>query len=81
MGKGFGDAGLLPTHSQQQQTSAQLQKLAFIGFLSLLLTVNLLYFVKTHSRIETLTASAGTSGNSHKTTCQLCGPQWTAPRE
>jgi len=64
MGKGLGDAGLLPTHSQQQQTSAQLQKLAFIGFLSLLLTVNLLYFVKTHSRIESLTASAGTSGSN-----------------
>lgn len=61
MGKGAAgsDGGLLPVHLQQQQSQGQLQRLAFVGFLTLLLTVNLMYFVKTHTRIESLSASAG----------------------
>lgn len=55
MGKGSGDGSLLPAHVPQSGRGAQLQKLAFVGFLSLLLTVNLLYFVKTHARMESLT--------------------------
>jgi len=60
MGKRVGDAGLLPAHPQQQQIYAQLQKLALIGILSLLLTVNLMYFLKTHSRTDLSAGSAGT---------------------
>jgi hypothetical protein len=60
MGKHNHDGGLLPVHSMQQQS--QQQKLAFIGLLSLLLTVNLYYFVKTHTKIELLTATAGAPG-------------------
>lgn len=56
MGKAGSDGGLLPMHTSHGQ---QLQKLAFMGFLSLLLAVNLMYFVKTHTRIESLAASAG----------------------
>jgi hypothetical protein len=58
-GRGSSDGSFLPTHSLQQQSAGQLQKLAVIGFLSLLLTVNLLYHVKTHARMQQLTASAG----------------------
>jgi hypothetical protein len=57
-GKGSSDGSFLPTHSLQQ-SAGQLQKLAVIGFLSLLLTVNLLYHVKTHARMQQLTVGAG----------------------
>jgi hypothetical protein len=63
MGKAGSNGGVLPVHVPQSQGQQSLQRLAFLGFLSLLLTVNLMYFVKTHTRIDSLlTASAGRWG-------------------
>lgn len=68
--KGSGGNGVLvlPTHTSAPSQQAgghhqgQSQKIALIGFLSLLLTVNLMYFVKTHTRMDLLAASAGGAG-------------------
>lgn len=72
MGKGGSDGSLLPTLVQQSSRGAQLQKLAFMGFLSLLLTVNLLYFVKTHAKMESLTGEVSAHGNHCTEWCQVC---------
>jgi hypothetical protein len=58
-GKGSSDGGFL-LHAAQQQSPGSLQKLAVIGLMALLLSVNLLYQVKTHARMQRLTA--GSSG-------------------
>jgi hypothetical protein len=63
MGKGGSEGSLLPTLVQQSGRGAQLQKLAFMGFLSLLLTVNLLYFVKTHAKMESMTGEVAEDGS------------------
>lgn len=60
--KSSSSGSLLPSHMLQQQSAGQLQKLALIGFISLLLTVNLLYQVKTHARMQQLSAGSGTTG-------------------
>lgn len=59
-GKGSNDGGFL-LHAQQQSPGS-LQKLAVIGLLALLLSVNLLYQVKTHARMQQLTAGSSASG-------------------
>jgi hypothetical protein len=73
MGKGGSDGSLLPTLVQQSGRGAQLQKLAFMGFLSLLLTVNLFYFVKTHAKMESIMGEASAHGSGVWYACMF-GP-------
>jgi hypothetical protein len=63
MGKAGSEGGAtaLPTHLLQQPSgaAARMQRVAVVGVVSLLLTVNLMYFVKTHTTMTMLAASAG----------------------
>jgi hypothetical protein len=75
------DGGHLPyTHVAQQQQNAQgaMLRMALIGAIALLLTVNLTYFVKTNARIDALAAS--TAGGVRSGCCRTTGEGARAPR-
>lgn len=84
MGKAT-DGGSLPTHQQQQHTTAggagggggtvAHRQLVIGAAIALLFTVNLMYFVKTHSTISRTLTTPGASGEPP------CCVMWQAMRK